>query len=123
MFSGGCASFHDTPAALRPNMTLLELFRNIRPYARPYRGLIALTLGMTCVASFTAQVNAWVLRHTVDSISSLVAAHKSLIDGLPLLTAISAILVGTTGTIRVPYSRNDSPQIHAERPIGGAEQN
>ena len=30
----------------------------------------------------------------------------------------SAILVGTTVTIRVPYSRNDSPQIHAERPIG-----
>ena len=49
-------------------MTLLELFRNIRPYARPYRGLIALTLGMTCVASFTAQVNAWVLRHTVDEL-------------------------------------------------------
>ena len=35
----------------------------------------------------------------------------------------SAILVGTTVTIRVPYSRNDSPQIHAERPIGGTEQN
>lgn len=35
----------------------------------------------------------------------------------------SAILVGTTVTIRVPYSRNDSPQIHAERPIGSAEQN
>ena len=28
-----------------------------------------------------------------------------------------------TVTIRVPYSRTDSPQIHAERPIGGAEQN
>lgn len=76
-------------------MTLFELFRNIRPYARPYRWLIALTLGMTCVASFTAQVNAWVLRYTVDSISSLVATHKSLVDGLPLLTTISAILVGT----------------------------
>ncbi|WP_418566898.1 hypothetical protein [Hominenteromicrobium sp.] len=35
----------------------------------------------------------------------------------------SVILVGTTVTIRVPYSRNDSPQIYAERPIGGAEQN
>ena len=35
----------------------------------------------------------------------------------------SAILVGTTVTIRIPYSRTDSPQIHAERPIGGAEQN
>lgn len=35
----------------------------------------------------------------------------------------SAILVGTTVTIRIPYSRNDSPQIHAERPIGGTEQN
>lgn len=35
----------------------------------------------------------------------------------------SAILVGTTVTIRVPYSRSDSPQIHAERPIGGAAGN
>ncbi|WP_419013305.1 hypothetical protein [Hominenteromicrobium sp.] len=35
----------------------------------------------------------------------------------------SAILVDTTVTIRVSYSRNDSPQIYAERPIGGAEQN
>ncbi|HJB67044.1 MAG TPA: ABC transporter ATP-binding protein/permease [Candidatus Mailhella merdavium] len=76
-------------------MTLFELFRNIRPYARPYRKLIALTLALTCVASFAAQINAWVLRYTVDSISELVAAHKSLHDGLPLLSVISGILIGT----------------------------
>ena len=54
-----------------------------------------LTLALTCVASFAAQINAWVLRYTVDSISELVAAHKSLHDGLPLLSVISGILIGT----------------------------
>ncbi len=33
----------------------------------------------------------------------------------------SAILTGTTVTIRIPYSRNDSPQIHAERTMNPSE--
>lgn len=33
----------------------------------------------------------------------------------------SAILTGTTVTIRIPYSRNDSPQIHAERTMNPPE--
>lgn len=35
----------------------------------------------------------------------------------------SAILVGTTVTIRIPYSRSNSPQIHAERPIDDTKPN
>ena len=33
----------------------------------------------------------------------------------------SALLTGTTVTIRIPYSRNDSPQIHAERTMNPPE--
>ena len=33
----------------------------------------------------------------------------------------SSILTGTTVTIRIPYSRNDSPQIHAERTMNPPE--
>ena len=35
----------------------------------------------------------------------------------------SAILTGTTVTIRIPHSRNDSPQIHAERTMNPPEEN
>ena len=74
-------------------MTLARLFRNLRPYVRPYRRLVALALGLTFLGSLTAQVNAWVLRYTVDSISTLLDEHKSLIDGLGLLFLITGILV------------------------------
>lgn len=75
-------------------MTLPELFHNIRPFARPYRLIIAGTLLLTLAGSLTAQVNAWVLRYTVDAISGLLDAHKSLLDGRNILIAIAGILIG-----------------------------
>ena len=73
-------------------MSLRQLFINLAPYVRPYKWLVALTL--TFIGSFTAQVNAWVLRYTVDSISSLLETGKNLQDGWSLLIIISAILLG-----------------------------
>ena len=75
-------------------MTLRRLFINIAPYVRPYKWLVALALTLTFIGSFTAQVNAWVLRYTVDSISSLLELGKTLQDGWTLLMTISAILLG-----------------------------
>ena len=75
-------------------MTLWELFRNIRPYVRPYRWLVALALVLTFFGSLTAQVNAWVLRYTVDSINGLVEAHRGADEGWGILGFISAILIG-----------------------------
>jgi len=75
-------------------MTLPQLFHNLRPYIRPYRWLVMLTLLLTFIGSLTAQVNAWVLRYTVDSITALLEAQKSLEDGLPVLVTISTILIG-----------------------------
>ena len=74
-------------------MTLLQLFRNIRPYAGPYRWLIVLALVLTFIGSLTAQVNAWVLRYAVDSVNGLLDAGKTLQDGLPILTTITVILL------------------------------
>ena len=74
-------------------MTLLELFKHIRSYVAPYRNLVFLALALTFFGSLTAQVNAWVLRYTVDSITGLVEAHKTLQDGLSLLAFISLVLV------------------------------
>lgn len=75
-------------------MSLNQLFRNIYPYVKPYRWLVILTLLLTLVGSFTAQVNAWVLRYTVDSISEMLANHEGLREGVNILIIISAILIG-----------------------------
>lgn len=75
-------------------MTLFQLFQNIKSFIRPYRWLVILTLTLTLIGSLTAQVNAWVLRYTIDEISSLLAAHKGLQEGLSVLLFISIILIG-----------------------------
>ena len=56
--------------------------------------MVVFTLALTFTGSLTAQVNAWVLRYTVDRIASLIEAHKGLQDGVNILLAISAILIG-----------------------------
>jgi len=75
-------------------MSLTQLFRNIAPFVKPYKWLVVFTLVLTLIGSFTAQVNAWVLRYTVDQIAALLDAHKGLQDGLNILMWISIILIG-----------------------------
>lgn len=75
-------------------MTLYSLYKELRPYVRPYRWLVYLALFLTLVGSLTAQVNAWVLRYTVDAINGLVETHQGLESGYRILTLISLILIG-----------------------------
>ncbi len=75
-------------------MSLSQLFRNIAPFVKPYKWLVVLTLLLTLVGSFAAQVNAWVLRYTVDEIDGLLRAHKGLQEGMEILITITVILLG-----------------------------
>jgi ABC-type multidrug transport system fused ATPase/permease subunit len=74
-------------------MSIIQLFRNIIPYVHAYKWIVTLTLTLTFFGSFTSQVNAWVLRYTVDTINSLVEQHKLLKDGIDIMITISLILV------------------------------
>ncbi|MDR1652357.1 MAG: ABC transporter ATP-binding protein/permease [Prevotellaceae bacterium] len=74
-------------------MSLIQLFRHILPYIKPYKWLIALALLLTFVGAITAQVNAYVLQYTVNSITTLVEQHKHLREGLSILTTIIIVLV------------------------------
>jgi ABC-type multidrug transport system fused ATPase/permease subunit len=74
-------------------MSLIQLFKNVYPYVKPYRWLVFFTLLLTLIGSLTAQVNAWVLRYTVDQIAFLLEQHKALQEGLSILVTISIILV------------------------------
>lgn len=74
-------------------MTIFQLFRKISPFVKPYRWLVLGTLLLTIIGSFLAQVNAHVLRYTVDSISTLIADGATLTSGYHILATISIILL------------------------------
>ena len=75
-------------------MSLVQLFKNLYPYVKPYRWLVLFTLILTFIGSLTAQVNAWVLRYTVDQITILLDEHKVIQEGLNILVFISVLLIG-----------------------------
>lgn len=75
-------------------MSLYSLFKNLYPYVRSYRWLIAATLLLTLIGSLTAQVNALVLQYTVDEVNKLVEAGKDVVEGTGILAFISVILLG-----------------------------
>lgn len=75
-------------------MTIVQLFKRIFPFVKPYRKLIIATLVLTGIGSFAAQVNAIVIKYTVDAVNDLVVQGKNLTDGWPILIWISVILLG-----------------------------
>ena len=76
-------------------MNLILLFKKIQPYVRPYKWLVVLTLILTLIGSFIAQINAVVLDRTVDAINELIMTHDlEWKNAAHILTIISIILLG-----------------------------
>ena len=76
-------------------MNLILLFKKIQPYVQPYKWLVVLTLILTLIGSFIAQINAVVLDKTVDAINELIIAHDlEWKNAAHILTIISIILLG-----------------------------
>ena len=75
-------------------MNLINLFRNIRPFVRPYRWLVVITLVLTLIGSMVAQVNAIVLDRTVDAINALIGTDFTWGQAARILTVISIVLLG-----------------------------
>ena len=75
-------------------MNLFGLFRNIRPFVRPYRWLVVITLILTLIGSLMAQVNAIVLDRTVDAINALIGTNFTWAQAAKILTIISIVLLG-----------------------------
>ena len=74
-------------------MTLRALLDKIRPFVKPYRKLVLATLLLTVVGSFAVQINALILRYTVDGISDLMVEKQPLSSGFHLLATISVVLL------------------------------
>ena len=76
-------------------MNLINLFRKIGPYVRPYRWLVVLTLILTLIGSFIAQINAVVLDRTVDAINNLINTDSMVWSrAAHILTIITLVLLG-----------------------------
>ncbi len=75
-------------------MNLLQLFKNIRPFVKPYRLLVIITLILTLVGSMMQQVNAIVLDRTVDAINALIGTDFTWSQAARILTIISIVLLG-----------------------------
>lgn len=75
-------------------MTISRLFKLILPSIRPYRKLVLFTLLLTLVGAFAAQINAFVLKYIVDTISDLLVNSTPLRQGMHIVAIISAILLG-----------------------------
>ncbi|MBQ3255527.1 MAG: ABC transporter ATP-binding protein [Rikenellaceae bacterium] len=76
-------------------MNLINLFRKIAPYVKPYRWLVVLTLILTLIGSFIAQINAVVLDRTVDAINDLINTDSMVWSrAAHILTIITLVLLG-----------------------------
>ncbi|MCQ2286374.1 MAG: ABC transporter ATP-binding protein/permease [Bacteroidales bacterium] len=76
-------------------MNLFQLFKNIRPFVKPYKWLVFITLILTLIGSLMAQVNAIVLDRTVDAVNALVQNPDfAWSKAAKILTIISIVLLG-----------------------------
>ena len=75
-------------------MNLLQLFKNLRPFVKPYKWLVLITLILTLVGSLMAQVNAIVLDRTVDAINALIGTNFQWGQAARIMTIISVVLLG-----------------------------
>ncbi len=74
-------------------MNLLQLFKNVRPFVKPYKWLVLITLILTLVGSLMAQVNAIVLDRTVDAINALIGTDFQWGQAARIMTIISIVLL------------------------------
>ena len=75
-------------------MDLIGLLRNIIPFVKPYKWLVAATLILTFVGSLMAQVNAVVLDRAVDAINALIQTDFVWTAAAKILVSIPITLLG-----------------------------
>src|SRR5918997_2156943 len=75
-------------------MSIWQIIRRLVPFVKPYSRWVMLSLALTLLGAFAAQVNPVVLRYTVDTIERLLAEGRTASQGTSLLLLISAVLLG-----------------------------
>ena len=86
--------FNKPPVKKTERRALLwNILKKLAVFAAPYKVLIIATLVLTVLGSFTAQVNAFVLRYAVDTLTEIATLAEPWEAGLRMLGIISAVLL------------------------------
>ena len=75
-------------------MNIWQIILRLAPFVKPYKSLVVVSLFLTLIGAFAAQVNPLVLRYTVDTIQGLIDQNIHAQESTSLLVFISAILFG-----------------------------
>lgn len=75
-------------------ISIFGIFKQLKPFIKPYRLMIYGTLFLTFLGAITAQVNAVVLKYTVDEVEKLTKLPNPMSQGVHVILIISAILLG-----------------------------
>jgi ABC-type multidrug transport system fused ATPase/permease subunit len=75
-------------------MNIWQIILRLAPFVKPYKSLVVISLVLTLIGAFAAQVNPLVLRYTVDTIQGLIDVNIHAQESTSLLVFISAILFG-----------------------------
>ena len=75
-------------------MNIWQIISRLVPFVKPYKFFVLVSLFLTFIGAFAAQVNPLVLRYTVDTIERLLKEGIHAQESTSLLLFISAILFG-----------------------------
>ena len=75
-------------------MNVWQIILRLTPFVKPYKFLVFISLFLTLIGAFAAQVNPIVLRYTVDRIQQLLDEGRTAQGSAFLLLFITAILFG-----------------------------
>ena len=89
-------------------MNLIQLFRKLWPFVKPYKWLVLATLVLTLIGSSIAQVNALVLDRTVDAINALISNPGfEWSKATRIITIITIILLSKEAlSVIITYAQN-----------------
>lgn len=73
---------------------MLKLFKNLKSFVYPYRWLVIIALVLTIIGSFVGQVNALILKYTVDQVSEMLTQQMHFSECGWLLLFIFFAFVG-----------------------------
>ncbi len=74
-------------------ITIFGIFKQLKPFIKPYRLMIFWTLLLTLLGALAAQVNPIVLKYTVDEVQKLIDLPNPMQEGIHVLVVITIILL------------------------------
>ena len=74
-------------------LTIAGIFKQLNPFVKPYKKMVLFTLLLTLIGALMAQVNAIVLKYTVDEVTKLTELPEPMEKGIHILILISIILL------------------------------